>query len=73
MKVVLDFYYDDLEQRCMGDKKQPFTCELVIGPYEEEMRGTCPVCGSRLGFFRAFGTESQRAVEVRRWDARVTA
>lgn len=73
MKVVLDFYYDDLMQRCTGDVKRSFTCTLTVGPYEEEMRGTCPVCGSRLGLFRAFGTPAQTGVEVRRWDARITS
>lgn len=68
MRVVLDFYYDDLEQRCLTEG-----CTFVVGPYSEEWHGGCPHCQGRLGFFRAFGTEAQRSVQVQRWDARVTA
>lgn len=67
MRVVLDYYFDDLEQRCLTDG-----CDFVVGPYSEEWHGTCPRCRGRLGFFRAFGTAAQRDVQVRREDARPT-
>lgn len=67
MRVVLDYYYNDLEQRCTGPE-----CDFRIGPYEEEWpSGFCPRCSSNLGFFRAFGTEEQRSKPVKRSDARV--
>lgn len=69
MRVVLDYYFDDLEQRCLEDG-----CgHLLAGPYSEEWRGSCPCCnGGRRGFFRAFGTEKQRSVQVRREQARIS-
>jgi hypothetical protein len=75
MRVILDFYYDDLEQRCLNPK-----CSFKVGPYSEEWHGNCPgyilednaPCRGRLGFFRAFGTERERSVQVDRWDARVS-
>lgn len=68
MRVVLDFYYDDLEQRCLTEG-----CDFLVGPYSEEWHGGCPRCQGRLGFFRAFGTGAQRSVRVQPWQARVTA
>lgn len=67
MKVVLDFYYDDLEQRCLTKG-----CKFKVGPYSEQwMNSFCPTCQERLGFFRAFGTEAQCNVEVEQYQARV--
>ena len=74
MRVVVDYYFDDLEQRCLNPK-----CDFKVGPYSEEWHGGCPgyimdegPCRGRLGFFRAFGTEAQRSVQVDRWDARIS-
>jgi hypothetical protein len=68
MRVVLDYYFDDLEQRCTSQG-----CKFVVGPYSEEwVTSFCPDCQGRLGFFRAFGTEAQRSVEVRREQARIS-
>jgi len=68
MRVVLDFYFDDLEQRCLTDG-----CDFVVGPYSEEWHsGGCPHCRGRLGYFRAFGTETERSVQVRREQARIS-
>lgn len=68
MRVVLDFYYDDQEQRCTNE-----SCDFTIGPYSEEwMTSHCPNCRGRLGFFRAFGTEAERSVERERWQARIS-
>jgi hypothetical protein len=74
MRVIVDYYFDDLEQRCLNPD-----CDFVVGPYSEEWTGGCPgyimgkgPCRGRLGFFRAFGTEAQRSVQVDRWDARVS-
>lgn len=75
MKVVLDYYFDDLEQRCLNPK-----CGWRNGPYSEEWHGSCPgyitdesrACNGRLGFFRAFGSEAARSVQVDRWDARIS-
>jgi hypothetical protein len=66
MRIVVDQYYTDLQQRCLTDE-----CEFVTGPYDEEWRGGCPRCGGRLGFFRAFGTEAERSVQVRYHEARL--
>lgn len=66
MRVVLDYYYDDQEQRCLTAG-----CDFVVGPYSEEWHGGCPQCRGRLGFFRAFGTEAQRSVQLRREQARI--
>lgn len=65
MRVVLDFYYDDLEQRCVKPG-----CGFINGPYSEEWRN-CPRCSGRLAFFRAFGTEAERSKEMQRWQARI--
>lgn len=68
MRVVLDFYFDDLEQRCLTDG-----CKFTVGPYSEEwMTSFCPYCQGRLGFYRAFGTEAQRSVQVERREARIS-
>jgi hypothetical protein len=67
MRVVLDCYYDDLEQRCLTEG-----CGFVVGPYDEQWHGGCPRCQGRLGFFRAFGAEAERSVEVRREQARIS-
>lgn len=67
MRVVLDFYFDDLEQRCTANG-----CKFVIGPYDEEWHGRCLYCQERVGFFRAFGTLKERSIEVSRWDARIS-
>lgn len=74
MRVVTDYYFDDLEQRCLNPD-----CDFKVGPYSEEWTGGCPAyimdkgpCRGRLGFFRAFGTEKQRSIQVDRWDARVS-
>jgi hypothetical protein len=69
MRVVLDYYFDDLEQRCLGEG-----CDFRVGPYDEPWHSDfCPRCHSPLGFFRAFGTEAQRSVQVQPWQARITA
>lgn len=68
MRVVLDFYYDDLEQRCTSAG-----CRFTVGPYSEPWHGSCPRCQGRVGFFRAFGTEAERAAEVEPWEGRLTA
>jgi hypothetical protein len=68
VRVILDYYYDDLEQRCLNPE-----CDFVVGPYSDEWHGGCPnyilgkgTCKGRLGFFRAFGTEKQRSKRVYR-------
>lgn len=66
MRVVIDQYFTDLEQRCLTDG-----CDFVVGPYDEQWHGGCPRCQGRLGFFRAFGTEAQRSVQVQAWHARI--
>lgn len=72
MRVILDYYYDDLEQRCSNPD-----CNFVVGPYSEELTGGCPAyimnvgpCRGRLLFYRAFGTVEQRSQPVERWQAR---
>ncbi len=67
MRVVLDFYYNDLEQRCLTE-----SCDFAVGPYSEEWHGCCPRCQGRVGFFRAFGTEAERGTQVRREQARIS-
>jgi hypothetical protein len=69
MKVILDYYYDDLEQRCSNPD-----CDFVVGPYSEEWHGGCPQykCGGHLLFYRAFGTVEQRSQPVQRWQARIS-
>jgi hypothetical protein len=37
VRVVLDFYFDDLEQRCTTEG-----CTFVNGPYSEEWTGPVP-------------------------------
>jgi hypothetical protein len=73
MRVIVDFYFDDLEQRCLNPD-----CDFVVGPYSEEWHGSCPgyiidkgPCRGQLGFFRAFGTEAERSKQVCREDARI--
>lgn len=67
MKVILDYFYDDLEQRCLNPE-----CDFRNGPYSEVMRGPCPRCWkSGLGFFRAFGTAKERSVQVQEYEGRV--
>lgn len=67
MRVVLDSYYDDQEQRCLTEG-----CDFGVGPYDEQLIGGCPRCQGRLGFFRAFGTEAERSVQVSREHARIS-
>ena len=74
MRVVVDYYFNDLEQRCLNPE-----CDFVVGPYSEEWIGGCPnyfidkgPCRGNLGFFRAFGTEAQRSRQVHREDARIS-
>lgn len=67
MRVVLDYYFDDLEQRCLTE-----SCKFRVGPYSEEWHGGCPTCQGRLGFFRAFGTEAERSVQVEHYQARIS-
>lgn len=74
MRVIVAYYFDDLEQRCTNPD-----CDFVVGPYSEEIRGGCPAyimgkgpCHGRLAFFRAFGTVEQRSKPVERWKARIS-
>lgn len=61
MRVVIDFFYDKFEQRCLTEG-----CTFVVGPYSEDWHGGCPRpgCHGRLGYFPAFGTERERSVRV---------
>jgi predicted RNA-binding Zn-ribbon protein involved in translation (DUF1610 family) len=67
MRVIVDFYFDDLEQHCMN-----VDCDFRVGPYDEAWTYSCPHCGHRVGYFRAFGTEEERSQEVTRYDARIS-
>lgn len=67
MRVILDYYFDDLEQRCSNEG-----CSFVVGAYSDEWHGSCPYDGGRLQFFRAFGTVEQRSKPVQRHQARVS-
>lgn len=68
MRVVTDYYYNDLEQRCSNS-----ACDFMVGPYDEEWSTNhCPRCSSPLQFFRAFGTVEQRSKPVQRWQARIS-
>lgn len=71
MRVVLDWYYDDLELRCTTEG-----CRTVIcGPYSEEYPNmSCPrnPKHDQRAYFRAFGTEAERSKPVRREQARIS-
>ena len=67
MRIVVEDFYTDLEQRCLTEG-----CDFRTGPYSEQWHGGCPRCKGRLGFFRAFGTAAQRAVQVQPWQGRIT-
>jgi hypothetical protein len=61
MRVVVEYYFNGLEQRCTGiDKQTGKPCKFVVGPYSEAQKGACPYCQGRLEFFQAFGTEEER-------------
>lgn len=66
MRVVMEYYFDDLEQRCTEEG-----CGYVVGPYSEEERD-CPFYHNKLRFFRSFGTQEQRSKPVNRWEARIS-
>lgn len=68
MRVVTDFYYNDLEQRCSNEE-----CTFMVGAYSDEWFGNfCPWCSSPLQYFRAFGTLEQRSKPVQRWQGRIS-
>lgn len=70
MRVIIDYYFDDLEQRCSNPD-----CDFVVGPYNEQwVTNHCPnyKCNGRLRFYRAFGTVEQRSQPVEPWEASVS-
>jgi hypothetical protein len=68
VKVIVEFYFNDLEQRCSNSE-----CDFHLGPYAEEwFNPWCPQCEKPLQFFRAFGTVEQRSCPVEWWEARVS-
>lgn len=62
MRVVLDYYFDDLEARCTNPE---CPVDVLAGPYSDEPRN-CWRCNRRPTYFRAFGTAEQRSEPVRR-------
>lgn len=67
MRVIVDFYFDDLEAWCPNP-----TCEVnvIAGPYSDE-KDRCWRCSTAAEYHRAFGTEEQRSKPVDRLEARI--
>ena len=60
MRYVIQEERDDIEQRCLKQE-----CGFVNAVFEEPRRDCLRCCGP-LGAFRAYGTEAERAVRLRR-------
>lgn len=58
MRYVIKEEWDDVEQRCPKEG-----CGFLNGVYEEPRRN-CPLCGTPLGAFPAYGTEAQRSKQL---------